>query len=67
MWKPFDGASGNNWISREYNLTNEDGMFTKFDGSVSRAIHQWDRFGLPYVDLWLKNQKFVKDPMTGGQ
>jgi hypothetical protein len=32
---------------------------------VSRAIHQWDRFGRPYVDLWLKNQKFVKDPMTG--
>jgi hypothetical protein len=65
MWKPFDGASGNNWIGLEYNLTNEDGMFTEFDGSVSRAIHQWDRFGRPYVDLWLKNQKFVKDPMTG--
>jgi hypothetical protein len=28
-------------------LTNEDGLFTEFDGSVSRAIHQYDRFGRP--------------------
>jgi hypothetical protein len=64
MWKPFAGASGNNWIGPEYNLTNEDGLFTEFDGSVSRAIHQYDRFGRPYVNLWLNKQDWlVKDPM----
>jgi hypothetical protein len=64
MWKPFAGASGNNWIGPEYNLTNEDGLFTEFDGSVSRAIHQYDRFGRPYLNLWLNKQDWlVKDPM----
>jgi hypothetical protein len=58
---PLDGASGNNCL--ENNLTSKDGLFTESDGSVSREIRQWDRFGQPYVDLFLlRKQKFVKGP-----
>lgn len=58
---PFDGAGGQRWIGVEFNMTDDEGFFTEFDGSRSRVIHQWDRFGRPFVNLWLPNQDFVKD------
>jgi hypothetical protein len=48
-------------LGLEYNLTNTDGWFTEFDGSKSRVVHQWDRFG-PNVGSWLSQQDFVQDP-----
>jgi hypothetical protein len=59
---PFPGAvKGKYLLGLEYNLTNTDGWFTEFDGSKSRVIHQWDRFG-PNVGSWLSQQDFVQDP-----
>jgi hypothetical protein len=63
MWKPFRGAGGKRWIGEEFNMTDDEGRFTEFDGSISRVIHQYDRFGRPFNDLWLRHQEFVKDPM----
>lgn len=61
MWMPLDGAQGRRWIGTEFQLANDEGLFTDFDGNVSRVVHQWDRYGRPYVDLWLEKQDFVKD------
>jgi len=71
MWQPFEGADistttnqkNRRWIGEEYNLTDQYGYFTEADGSRSRVVHQWDRFGRPYVNLWLAHQDFVKDPL----
>jgi hypothetical protein len=57
---PYEGASETTWISAAFNLTNEKGQFIEYDGSVSRVVHQFDRFGLPYL-TWLDQQDFVKD------
>jgi hypothetical protein len=55
---PFPGANETTWIGAEFGLTNDDGLFTEFDGSVSRVVHQWDRFDLPYWE-WLHNQPWA--------
>jgi hypothetical protein len=59
MWKAFDGASGKRWIGAEFNICDDEGYFTEFDGSRSRVVHQWDRFGRPYINLWLNHQKWL--------
>jgi len=60
---PFPGAiEGKTFLGVEFNLTNEDGWFTDFDGSVSRVIHQVDRFG-PLFDRWLESQDIGQDPL----
>lgn len=66
MWKPFDGAQGNRWIGKKYNIVDDQGLFTEFDGSRSRVIHQWDRWGRPLVNLWMPHQEFLQDPMPKG-
>jgi hypothetical protein len=65
MWKPFRGASGKRWIGEEFNMADDEGSFTEADGSKSRVIHQFDRFGRPYVDLWFRKQDLFKDPFPG--
>jgi hypothetical protein len=56
---PFLGANEKTWIGAEYGLTNDDGLFTEFDGSVSRVVHQWDRFDWPYLE-WLNKQPWAR-------
>jgi len=71
MWKPFDGSNinegGSRWIGEQFNMADDEGYFTEFDGSRSRVIHQWDRFGRPFVDLWMnKHGEIFKDPIPEG-
>lgn len=40
-----------------YTLTDEDGYFINDDGTRSRVIHQWDRFG-HHFDNWLQKNGF---------
>jgi hypothetical protein len=57
----YPGASSTTWIGRdEFGLTNEDGFLVELDGTtVSRVVHQWDRFGTPYI-RWLKQQPWAR-------
>jgi len=65
MWKPFRGAHGMRWMGQEFDVCDDQGYFTELDGSISRVIHQWDRFGRPFVDLWLNHNDYFKDPVPG--
>jgi hypothetical protein len=60
MAKPFSGADGPRWLGKEFGLVDDQGFFTEFDGTRSRVIHQYDRFGTPYFK-WLQTQDFVQD------
>ena len=53
--EPYPGAGDRTWISSEFGLTNEDGEFTNFDGTISPVVHQFDRLGLPFID-WMQNK-----------
>ena len=39
----FPDANGSQWIGKQYNIVDEEGYFTQFDGSRSRVVHQYDR------------------------
>ena len=43
------------WLSPEYDLTDEQGFFVDFNGERSFVVHQYDRFGQP-VDQWLEHK-----------
>lgn len=59
---PYPGAvKGKHFLGLEYNLTNEEGRFTEVDGSVSRVVHQYDRFG-PSAIQWLNQLDILQDP-----
>lgn len=63
---PFEGANGQTWIGPQYNVADEYGFFTQADGHTrSRVIHQFDRYGVSYLD-WLRKQDFVKDKLPNG-
>lgn len=62
--RPYEGASEKTWIGTEFNLTDENGLFIEADGSLSRVVHQFDRFGIPF-STWLMKQEFVKDDYPG--
>lgn len=57
--QPFPGANNRTWIGLEYNLTDEYGFFTQYDGTRSRVVHQSDRFGIYFWDLWMAKQPWV--------
>lgn len=65
MWKAFPGATSTNWVGSAYNLTDNltdaEGFFLEKDGSRSRVIHQWDRFGRPLVNLWMDANPYFRD------
>jgi hypothetical protein len=56
----YPGATRLSWIGTEYGVTNEQGLFIELDGSISRVVHQWDRFGSPY-SRWLHQQEWIRD------
>jgi hypothetical protein len=60
--RPYKGATKDLWIGEEYGLTDEEGFFSEFDGSRSRVVHQYDRFGAN-VERWLSKKGLTKDPI----
>jgi len=65
---PFEGANEIRWIGEHFNLVDDEGYFTQIDGSRSRVIHQFDRFGRfnnHGLNNWLKrpNIGLWWDPM----
>jgi hypothetical protein len=58
---PYEGATETNWIGLQYNVTDPAGYFTEADGSRSRVIHQFDRYGRQYAQQWLPKQSFARD------
>ena len=60
---PYDGANEQTWIGPQYKVADAEGRFTQHDGKTwSRVIHQWDRWGVPFI-RWLDKQDFVHDDM----
>ena len=57
MERPFRGANGNQWCG-EYPVCDKDGYFIENDGSRSRVIHQYDRYGTPLYEWMVKNPYF---------
>jgi hypothetical protein len=62
LQRSYDGAEGSRWIGKKYNLIDDEGYFTEFDGSRSRVIHQYDRLGVMFSRDWLSKQDFYNDP-----
>jgi hypothetical protein len=61
MWQPFAGAKGKRWIGSHKSICDDEGFFIEADGRRSRVVHQWDRFGRPYVNLWMEQQPMFRD------
>ena len=63
---PYEGAvggkasEGRRWIGEKYNITDNDGWFTEADGTKSRVVHQFDRFGKPYLN-WMNKHSYFRD------
>jgi hypothetical protein len=57
---PYDGATNTSWIGSAYQLTNDMGLLTEHDGSISRVIQQFDRFHHMY-ETWLDRQPWSSD------
>jgi hypothetical protein len=57
---PYDGATNTSWIGPAYQITNDMGLLTEHDGSISRVIHQFDRFHDMY-ETWLDRQPWATD------
>lgn len=49
---PFSGADDKTWLGLHLDQTDEFGYFIDFDGTRSRVIHQFDRFG-PNLEDWI--------------
>ena len=65
MKMPYEGSvwntgDGKRWIGEKYNISDDEGWFTEADGSKSRVVHQWDRFGKPYIK-WMNKQSYFQD------
>jgi len=54
-WLP--GSKGQDeWIGQQFDVTDEKGYFVNFDGSRSRVVHQYDRFGFPFSSWQLEKK-----------
>jgi hypothetical protein len=49
------GDHNKSWIGTHFDITDSIGYFIQNDGTRSRVIHQWDRFGSK-LGNWLKNR-----------
>lgn len=63
--RPFKGSTEDLWIGPDFGLTDEEGYFSEFDGSRSRVVHQYDRFG-SNVARWLNKRGLISDPIPNG-
>lgn len=62
---PFEGADGMRWVGAK-DLIDDEGFFIEADGSRSRAVHKYDRFGgvdSHFYNTWLSKQDWLKDPI----
>lgn len=57
----YRGSHGNKWCG-DNPVCDEDGFFLENDGTRSRVIHQFDRYGLPFI-RWMESNPYFKDPM----
>lgn len=63
---PYEGAvggkasEGRRWIGEKYNIADNEGWFTEADGTKSRVVHQFDRFGKPYLN-WKNKHSYFRD------
>ena len=54
---PYDGAvKSMTWLGTNFDLTDEEGYFINMDGTRSRMVHQYDRFGPNFLS-WLDRQR----------
>jgi hypothetical protein len=60
--RPFKGSTEDLWIGPEFGMTDKEGYFAEFDGSRSRVVHQYDRFG-SNVGRWLNQKGLISDPI----
>jgi hypothetical protein len=60
--KPLEGSSEQRWLPARYGLTDSEGYFTEYDGTRSRVVHQWDRFG-GTLGRWMRQRDEFADPM----
>jgi len=70
---PFEGANGTRWIGEsesDSRLIDDEGYFLEFDGTRSRVVHKYDRFGDEpghfFYEKWLKHQDWLKDSVPVG-
>lgn len=55
----FPGSTDKSWIGMtEFNVTDEMGFFTQYDGTRSRVVHQFDRYGEAPFNHFLKSGYF---------
>jgi hypothetical protein len=52
------------WLGLQFDLVDEDGYFTNYDGSRSRVIHQYDRFK-SQLKNWLRKSGMVDEKGKG--
>lgn len=59
---PFEGTvrSTKQWITEEYDVTDQDGFILDFDGQRSAVVHQYDRYGFPVI-YWLTDASGLVD------
>jgi len=60
---PFLGATPDRWLGPDTNLIDDDGYILDFDGSRSRVIHQFDRFGKQIMP-WMHSHGINSDPVA---
>jgi len=58
--RSYPGANSKTWIGTEINVTDAEGFFTQYDGTRSRVIHQFDRYG-SRLGQWMHKQDFLHD------
>jgi len=58
--KSYTEKKKGNWLNDHVDMTDEQGFFIEYDGSRSRVIHQWDRFG-NFIKLWLDAKGNIYD------
>lgn len=57
--QPYQTATDKTWIQSE--LVDDYGFFTNMDGTRSRVVHQYDRFGPP-LERWLSQSPVRSTP-----
>ena len=53
----YPGSSRMSWAGAHIGLINHRGFFTELDGSLSRVVHQYDRFGNQFIDWFDKKSQ----------
>jgi len=49
------------WLDPVYDLTDDGGYFTNYDGQRSPVVHQYDRFGAIFSHFWVRDHSNLTD------